>query len=95
MPLGPFCPYLENYHRPRRMHRARSGSGKSTVVALLQCLYESLKGWIRFDDVDVSEVDVQCLRKGLGVVSQSPQLFEDARVEDKYSLWNANRCTRQ
>ncbi|KAF9447986.1 P-loop containing nucleoside triphosphate hydrolase protein [Macrolepiota fuliginosa MF-IS2] len=58
-----------------------SGSGKSTVASLLQRFYEPLEGRIRFGDVDVNEVDVQHLRNGLGVVSQSPQLFEDASLE--------------
>lgn len=59
-----------------------SGSGKSTIASLLQRLYEPLEGRIRFGDVDVDEVNVEWLRSGLGVVSQQPQLFEDASVED-------------
>ncbi len=59
-----------------------SGSGKSTVASLLQRLYEPLEGRIRFGDVDIDEVNVEWLRNGLGVVSQQPQLFEDATVEE-------------
>ncbi|KXN87644.1 Alpha-factor-transporting ATPase [Leucoagaricus sp. SymC.cos] len=70
-----------------------SGSGKSTVASLLERLYEPLEGRIRFGNVDVNEVDVQWLRSGLGVVSQAPQLFENASIEDNilygtpYQTW--------
>jgi ATP-binding cassette subfamily B (MDR/TAP) protein 1 len=59
-----------------------SGSGKSTIASLLQRLYEPLGGRIRFSDIDINEIDVQWLRSGLGVVSQQPQLFESASIEE-------------
>jgi ATP-binding cassette subfamily B (MDR/TAP) protein 1 len=59
-----------------------SGSGKSTIVSLLQRLYEPFEGRIRCGDIDANEVDVQWLRNGQGNVSQAPQLFQDASVED-------------
>ncbi|KAF5350692.1 hypothetical protein D9756_008502 [Leucocoprinus leucothites] len=68
-----------------------SGSGKSTVASLLQRLYEPLEGRIRFGGVDAKEVDVQCLRSGLGVVSQAPQLFEGASIEDNILYGRAAR----
>lgn len=59
-----------------------SGSGKSTIASLLQRLYEPIEGRIRFGGVDIDNVDVKWLRDGLGVVSQSPELFEDGSVEE-------------
>ncbi|XP_006455032.1 hypothetical protein AGABI2DRAFT_180250 [Agaricus bisporus var. bisporus H97] len=59
-----------------------SGSGKSTVAALLQRMYEPLEGRIRFGDFDVCDVDAGVLRSGMGVVEQSVKVFEDKSVEE-------------
>ena len=58
-----------------------SGSGKSTIAALLQRLYEPDKGYIKIGGKDVNEVDVGWLREHVGVVSQQPNLF-DASIAD-------------
>ncbi|OCH94561.1 P-loop containing nucleoside triphosphate hydrolase protein [Obba rivulosa] len=57
-----------------------SGSGKSTVAALLQRLYEPASGRItvgpRGYATDLCSTDVHHLRGGLAVVSQQPHLFD-------------------
>lgn len=58
-----------------------SGSGKSTIAALLQRLYEPTKGEIKIGGKDVQDVDVCWLREHVGVVSQQPNLF-DASIAD-------------
>jgi ATP-binding cassette subfamily B (MDR/TAP) protein 1 len=58
-----------------------SGSGKSTIAALLQRLYEPDKGEIKIGGKGVNEVDVGWLREHVGVVSQQPNLF-DASIAD-------------
>ena len=58
-----------------------SGSGKSTIAALLQRLYEPTGGVIRIDGRPLPRVDVRYLRDHLAVVSQHPALF-DMSVED-------------
>ena len=52
-----------------------SGSGKSTVVALLQRFYDVNSGSITVDDIDLKDLDVQWLRQHIGYVQQEPQLF--------------------
>ncbi|KAJ9477269.1 putative Alpha-factor-transporting ATPase (putative) [Pseudozyma hubeiensis] len=52
-----------------------SGSGKSTIFALLQRFYEPTAGAVRLDGVDVSKLDVDWLRGQIGVVEQQPTLF--------------------
>ena len=52
-----------------------SGSGKSTIVALLQRLYDPQAGVVLLDGVDVRRYNVQWLRSVLGLVSQEPTLF--------------------
>ncbi|KAF8153367.1 P-loop containing nucleoside triphosphate hydrolase protein [Crassisporium funariophilum] len=58
-----------------------SGSGKSTLAALLQRLYEPTSGVVSIGGTDVREMDVRWLREHVGVVSQSPNLF-DASVSE-------------
>jgi ATP-binding cassette subfamily B (MDR/TAP) protein 1 len=52
-----------------------SGSGKSTVVSLIERFYEPLSGSIRLDGHDIKELDVKWLRRQIGLVNQEPALF--------------------
>lgn len=53
----------------------RSGSGKTTLTRLIQGLYPVQEGVIRFDGVDMREIDLAHLRKHIGVVLQDNFLF--------------------
>uniref|UniRef100_A0A803MJH0 Uncharacterized protein n=2 Tax=Chenopodium quinoa TaxID=63459 RepID=A0A803MJH0_CHEQI len=52
-----------------------SGSGKSTVVALLQRFYNPLDGQILLDGVSIDKLQLKWLRSQMGLVSQEPALF--------------------
>lgn len=52
-----------------------TGSGKSTLVHLLQRLYQPTKGKILLDGVDIAQIDQYHLRKNIGIVLQEPFLF--------------------
>ena len=52
-----------------------SGSGKSTIVQLLEQFYTSYLGQILIDGRDIKEYDVHWLRTQIGLVSQEPTLF--------------------
>ena len=52
-----------------------SGSGKSTVVALVQRFYDPLAGAVLIDGVDLREMDLSWVRRHMGMVSQEPALF--------------------
>ncbi|TVU28082.1 hypothetical protein EJB05_19590 [Eragrostis curvula] len=52
-----------------------SGSGKSTVVSLIERFYEPLSGTILLDGHDIRELDVKWLRRQIGLVNQEPALF--------------------
>jgi ABC-type multidrug transport system fused ATPase/permease subunit len=52
-----------------------SGSGKSTVVALLQRFYDVNSGSITIDGRDIRDVDLKWLRNRIGYVQQEPQMF--------------------
>jgi len=53
----------------------RSGSGKSTIMRLLQGLYPIQRGLIRIDDFDIRELDKVYLRAHLSVVLPESFLF--------------------
>ncbi|KAK1268040.1 putative multidrug resistance protein [Acorus gramineus] len=52
-----------------------SGSGKSTVIALLERFYDPSKGLILLDGVDIKSLQLKWLRSQMGLVSQEPALF--------------------
>ncbi|KAK0617933.1 P-loop containing nucleoside triphosphate hydrolase protein [Bombardia bombarda] len=53
-----------------------SGSGKTSVVSLLERFYEPARGRILFNGRDVTEVNVYEYRKLLSLVAQEPSLFQ-------------------
>jgi len=53
----------------------QSGSGKSTVISLLERFYEPDNGAILLDRVEISSLKVSWLRDQMGLVSQEPVLF--------------------
>ncbi|KAF3449391.1 hypothetical protein FNV43_RR10119 [Rhamnella rubrinervis] len=52
-----------------------SGSGKSTVISLIERFYEPLSGQILIDGNDIRELDLKWLRQQIGLVNQEPALF--------------------
>lgn len=52
-----------------------SGSGKSTVISLIERFYEPLSGNILLDGNDIRELDLKWLRQQIGLVNQEPALF--------------------
>ncbi|GAC95710.1 multidrug resistance protein 1, 2, 3 [Pseudozyma hubeiensis SY62] len=53
-----------------------SGSGKSSILALLQRFYDPCQGNIEFGGVDVRQVPIHLLRQQMAYVSQDPILYE-------------------
>ena len=52
-----------------------SGSGKSTIISLVERFYDPASGSIKLDDVDVRDLNLKWLRSQIGLVSQEPILF--------------------
>ncbi|WOK95121.1 multidrug resistance protein [Canna indica] len=59
-----------------------SGSGKSTVIALLERFYDPLGGEILLDGVDIRKLKLKWLRSQMGLVSQEPALFATSIMEN-------------
>lgn len=55
-----------------------SGAGKTTMMALLQRLYDPTEGAILIDGVDVRALRQRSLRRQIGVVLQEALLFNDS-----------------
>jgi len=54
-----------------------SGSGKSTVVQLLERFYNKKSGKILIDGKEIEEYNVKWIRSQIGLVSQEPTLFDN------------------
>ncbi len=54
-----------------------SGSGKSTVTALLMGFYRPQQGEIRVDDIPLESYQLGALRERIALVTQDPILFDD------------------
>ncbi|KAL2777417.1 phosphatidylcholine translocator ABCB4 isoform A [Daubentonia madagascariensis] len=59
-----------------------SGCGKSTMVQLIQRLYDPDEGTINIDGQDIRTFNVRYLREIIGVVSQEPVLFSTTIAEN-------------
>ena len=52
-----------------------SGSGKSTMINLIPRMYDVTGGCVKFEGVDVRRIDLEWLRRNIGIVSQETYLF--------------------
>ncbi|KAM7267398.1 hypothetical protein ACFE04_009564 [Oxalis oulophora] len=53
----------------------QSGSGKSTIVSLIERFYDPLKGVVKIDGRNLKLYNLNSLRKHIALVSQEPTLF--------------------
>jgi len=59
-----------------------SGSGKSTILALLARFYTPDSGTITIDGVDIRDINLHTLRQSVGIVMQEPFLFGKTILEN-------------
>ncbi|KAJ3677350.1 hypothetical protein LUZ60_003074 [Juncus effusus] len=59
-----------------------SGSGKSTVVALIERFYDPNEGQVFLDNVDIKTLQLTWLREQIGLVNQEPALFATTILEN-------------
>ncbi|KAJ0651003.1 putative ABC transporter, AAA+ ATPase domain, P-loop containing nucleoside triphosphate hydrolase [Helianthus annuus] len=53
----------------------QSGSGKSTVISLIERFYDPQQGEILIDNINLKEFQLKWIREKIGLVSQEPVLF--------------------
>jgi len=56
-------------------HTIDAGSGKSTLIALIERFYDPQSGSIRLDSVDIKTLNLRWLRQQVALVGQEPVLF--------------------
>jgi ATP-binding cassette subfamily B protein len=83
----------------------RSGAGKSTIIALLQRLYDPTQGEVYIDGQNIAHVSQESLRSSIAVVQQDISLFHrsllenlrygrpEATDEDVFRAVEAAKCT--
>lgn len=71
-----------------------TGSGKTSIISLLNRLYHIQKGAIRIDDVPIDHFKLATLRKNIGVVLQDVFLFSGS-IMDNITLRNPDISTEQ
>ncbi len=59
-----------------------TGSGKTSIINLLNRFYDIQKGKIYLDDIDIKRFDLQELRKHIGVVMQDVFLFSGTILDN-------------
>ncbi|VFQ58512.1 unnamed protein product [Cuscuta campestris] len=59
-----------------------SGSGKSTIVSLIERFYDPNEGEILVDNVDIKTLELRWLRDQIGLVNQEPALFATTILEN-------------
>eukprot|EP01018_Ginkgo_biloba_P022662 Gb_23626 [translate_table: standard] len=53
----------------------QSGSGKSTIIGLIERFYDPLRGKVKIDGIDIKSYNLRCLRHHISLVGQEPTLF--------------------
>lgn len=59
-----------------------TGSGKSSIINLLERFYDATSGCVEIDDVDVKNMKLEDIRKNIAVVMQDVFLFSDTIQEN-------------
>ncbi|KAH6835533.1 P-glycoprotein 18 [Perilla frutescens var. hirtella] len=68
----------------------QSGSGKSTIISLIERFYDPINGSVCIDDKDVRDYNLRDLRSYIALVSQEPTLFAGTIYENiAYGKQNA------
>jgi ATP-binding cassette subfamily B protein len=65
----------------------RTGSGKTTLTRLLFRLYDPAAGSIHLGGVDIRDLPLSGLRRGVGMITQDVQLFQ-ASIRDNLAFFN-------
>ncbi|WP_127531554.1 ABC transporter ATP-binding protein [Paenibacillus kobensis] len=62
-----------------------TGSGKSSLIALLSRFYDATDGTVRIDGIDVRDYNLESLRRSIGIVPQETFLFS-ASIRDNIAF---------
>ena len=66
-----------------------TGSGKSTVINLIERFYDATNGTISYKGIPLKEYDLNNLRKDIGLVNQKSSLF-NGTIKDNFLMSNSS-----
>lgn len=66
-----------------------SGCGKSTLIKLLMRFYETVSGEVKYDSININEINTSSLRNSIGFVSQESFLLNDT-IRENLKIANLN-----
>ena len=66
-----------------------SGSGKSTIIALIERFYDPQEGSVEIDGKNIKDYNLRFLRSHIALVSQEPALFAGT-VRDNIAYGSEN-----
>uniref|UniRef100_A0A0D9WCH5 MDR-like ABC transporter n=1 Tax=Leersia perrieri TaxID=77586 RepID=A0A0D9WCH5_9ORYZ len=72
----------------------QSGSGKSTVISLIERFYDPQLGEVLIDGVNLKELQLRWIRSKIGLVSQEPVLFT-ASIKDNIAYGRDNATNQE
>uniref|UniRef100_A0A0E0H930 MDR-like ABC transporter n=1 Tax=Oryza nivara TaxID=4536 RepID=A0A0E0H930_ORYNI len=72
----------------------QSGSGKSTVISLIERFYDPQLGEVLIDGVNLKELQLRWIRSKIGLVSQEPVLFA-ASIRDNIAYGRDNATNQE
>jgi ATP-binding cassette, subfamily B (MDR/TAP), member 1 len=86
-PARPDIPIFKDFNL--RIHAGRSqalvgasGSGKSTVISLIERFYDPCAGKVMIDGKDIRRYNLKSLRRKIGLVQQEPALFASSILDN-------------
>jgi ABC-type multidrug transport system fused ATPase/permease subunit len=65
----------------------QSGSGKSTVISLIERFYDPQAGEVLIDGINIKDLQLKWIRGKIGLVSQEPVLF-DCSIKENIAYGN-------
>lgn len=67
----------------------RTGVGKTTLTGILMRLYDLTGGNILIDGYPISELSMECIRRNISYISQTPYIFKDT-IRNNITLGDKN-----
>ncbi|KAJ7955339.1 ABC transporter B family protein [Quillaja saponaria] len=72
----------------------QSGSGKSTVISLIERFYDPQAGEVLIDSINLKEFQLKWIREKIGLVSQEPALFTSS-IKDNIAYGKDGATTEE
>ena len=71
-----------------------TGSGKSTIINLIERFYDASKGEVIYKGINVKEYDVSSIRRQVGLINQKSRLFKGT-IRSNFLMVNPNLTDKE